>query len=234
MGRWITILSASLMLLSSAQAMAGPGKTVVYEGELQDAQRKPIGGIFPLSFSLHRNAKKGRSLWKEEHFVAIDEGRYAVILGSRTPIPSGLNLAKLFLSVSLSGGNEIVRERLSPDSLRGPATSGSRVTSRKPGDIGDPKKIVEYAETAGLAYEAEHAKVADRIGDWTQAEIEDHLKNAGGKVRIGSSKRYTGSAGGEGGVTYELKCPKGHAVTGVRGGGGIYLDSIQLICSPLE
>ena len=234
MGRWITILSASLMLLWSAHAMAGPGKTVLYEGELQDAQRKPIGGIFPLSFSLHRNAKKGRSLWKEEHFVAIDEGRYAVVLGSRTPIPSGLNLAKLFLSVSLSGGDEIVRERFSPDSLKAAANPGARGTSRKPGDIGDPKKVVEYAETAGLAYEAEHAKAADRIGDWTQSEIEDHLKNAGGKVRIGSSKRYTGSAGGEGGVTYELKCPKGHVVTGVRGGSGIYLDSIQLICSPLE
>ena len=234
MGRCITILAASSMLFLSAQAMAGPGKTVVYEGELQDVQRKPIGGIFPLSFSLHRNAKKGRSLWKEEHFVAIDEGRYEVVLGSRSPIPAGLNLAKLYLSVSLSGGDEIVRERLSPKSLGRTPGAGSRVGARKPSDVGDPKKVVEYAETAGLAYEAEHAKTADRVGDWSQSEIEEHLKNAGGKVRIGSSKRYTGSAGGEGGVTYELKCPKGHVVTGVRGGGGIYLDSIQLICSPLE
>lgn len=111
----------------------------------------------------------------------------------------------------------------------------SKDTATKKGRAaGDSKGVVEYAETAGLAYEAEHAKVADRVGDWSQAELEDHLKNVSGKVRISSSKRYTGSAGGEGGVTYELKCPKGHVVTGVRGGSGIYLDSIQLICSPLE
>tara|TARA_B100000530_G_scaffold12070_1_gene9237 strand:+ start:340 stop:1038 length:699 start_codon:yes stop_codon:yes gene_type:complete len=232
MKKWFTILLALVWLLPAGDGLAGPGKTVVYEGKLQDANRKPIGGIFPLSFALHRNAKKGRSLWKEEHFVAIDEGRYEVQLGSKTPIPSGLDVSKLYLSVSVSGGNEIVRERL--------ATGGSARKEKpneaagKRGRTGDAKGIVEYAETAGLAYEAEHAKVADRVGDWGQAELEDHLKNISSKVRISSSKRYTGSAGGEGGVTYELKCPKGHVVTGVRGGSGIYLDSIQLICSPLE
>ena len=232
MKKWFTILLALVWLLPAGDGLAGPGKTVVYEGKLQDANRKPIGGIFPLSFALHRNAKKGRSLWKEEHFVAIDEGRYEVQLGSKTPIPSGLDVSKLYLSVSVSGGNEIVRERL--------ATGGSARNEKpneaagKRGRTGDAKGIVEYAETAGLAYEAEHAKVADRVGDWGQAELEDHLKNISSKVRISSSKRYTGSAGGEGGVTYELKCPKGHVVTGVRGGSGIYLDSIQLICSPLE
>lgn len=232
MKKWFTILLALVWLLPAGDGLAGPGKTVVYEGKLQDANRKPIGGIFPLSFALHRNAKKGRSLWKEEHFVAIDEGRYEVQLGSKTPIPSGLDVSKLYLSVSVSGGDEIVRERL--------ATGGSARKDKpneaagKRGPTGDAKGIVEYAETAGLAYEAEHAKVADRVGDWGQAELEDHLKNISSKVRISSSKRYTGSAGGEGGVTYELKCPKGHVVTGVRGGSGIYLDSIQLICSPLE
>ena len=233
MSKWFTILLALAWLFPSSEAFAAPGKTVVYEGKLQDANRKPIGGIFPLSFALHQKARKGRSLWKEEHFVAIDEGQYSVILGSKTPIPSGLDVSKLFLSVSVSGGDEIVRERLSTNSVKS-ANRASDGATRKSGKSGDNKSIVEYAETSGLAYEAEHAKVADRVGDWGQAELEDHLKNISGKVRISSSKRYTGSAGGEGGVTYELKCPKGHVVTGVRGGSGIYLDSIQLICSPLE
>ena len=140
MGRWLTILMAAALLLPSVDAVAGTGKTVVYEGELQDAQRKPIGGIFPLSFSLHRNARKGRSLWKEEHFVAIDEGRYEVVLGSKTPIPSGLNLDKLFLSVSLSGGDEIVRERLSPDTVKGKANDGAPNAAKKPASTGDPSK----------------------------------------------------------------------------------------------
>lgn len=233
MKKWFTILLALVWLVPASEGLAAPGKTVVYEGKLQDANRKPIGGIFPLSFALHRNAKKGRSLWKEEHFVAIDEGVYAVELGSKTPIPSGLDVSRLYLSVSVSGGDEIVRERLSTEAVKRGVQSKD-TTTKKGRAGGDGKGVVEYAETAGLAYEAEHAKVADRVGDWSQAELEDHLKNVGGKVRISSSKRYTGSAGGEGGVTYELKCPKGHVVTGVRGGSGIYLDSIQLICSPLE
>lgn len=233
MKKWFTILLALVWLVPASEGLAAPGKTVVYEGKLQDANRKPIGGIFPLSFALHRNAKKGRSLWKEEHFVAIDEGVYAVELGSKTPIPSGLDVSRLYLSVSVSGGDEIVRERLSTEAVKRGAQSKDTAT-KKGRAAGDSKGVVEYAETAGLAYEAEHAKVADRVGDWSQAELEDHLKNVSGKVRISSSKRYTGSAGGEGGVTYELKCPKGHVVTGVRGGSGIYLDSIQLICSPLE
>lgn len=233
MSKWFTIALALSWLLPAGDVFAASGKTVVYEGKLQDANRKPIGGIFPLSFALHRNARKGRSLWKEEHFVAIDEGNYEVQLGSKTPIPSGLDVSKLYLSVSVSGGDEIVRERLSTNAVKRSGKS-SEPGGKKGRTGGDSKSIVEYAETAGLAYEAEHAKVADRVGDWGQAELEDHLKNISGKVRISSSKRYTGSAGGEGGVTYELKCPKGHVVTGVRGGSGIYLDSIQLICSPLE
>jgi hypothetical protein len=233
MSKWFTIILTLAWLLPASDVVAAPGKTHAYEGKLQDADRKPIGGIFPLSFALHQNARKGRSLWKEEHFVAIDEGKYEVLLGSKTPIPSGLDVSKIYLSVSLSGGDEIVRERLSTDNVK-TASKSSDAASRKGRASADNKSIVEYAETSGLAYEAEHAKVADRLGDWGQAELEDHLKNISGKVRISSSKRYTGSAGGEGGVTYELKCPKGHVVTGVRGGGGIYLDSIQLICSPLE
>ena len=233
MKNWFMILLALVWLLPASDGFAGTGQTVDYEGKLQDANRKPIGGIFPLSFALHRNARKGRSLWKEEHFVAIDEGRYEVRLGSRTPIPSGLDVSKLYLSVSVSGGDEIVRERLTTEGAKR-AEKPSEKGEKRGRSGGDSKGVVEYAETAGLAYEAEHAKVADRVGDWGQAELEDHLKNISGKVRISSSKRYTGSAGGEGGVTYELKCPKGHVVTGVRGGSGIYLDSIQLICSPLE
>ena len=77
-------------------------------------------------------------------------------------------------------------------------------------------------------------KVADKLGSLTEEEFYERLKGGTGKGKIGSNKRFTAMAGGDGGVPYELKCPKGHVVTGIRGGEGIYLDSIQLICSPLE
>ena len=240
------VLVAALITTSAWSRPAGKkaGQTVVYEGRLEDGKRQPIGGVFALSFSLHKRPKGGKSLWSESHFVAIDHGGYVLELGSSRPIPAHLDLENLFLSVSLTGGAEIIRERLAPsataptpevvaDTKTSPppsATSGSTTSSRS----GKSGSVVDYAETSGLAYEAEHAKTADKLGSLTEEERYERLKSGGGKTKIGSNKRITAMAGGDGGVPFEVKCPKGHVVTGVRGGEGIYLDSIQLICSPLE
>ena len=235
--RVVCILSACFFLLTSQGLARTADDTpmVTYEGRLEDGQQKPLGGVFPLSFSLHRGPRRGKTLWSESHFVAIDNGSYAVTLGQKRPISRGLNLEKLYLSVSITGGDEIMREKLSgttvrPDDVRAAATK----PTRPPTVGGGSRQVVDYAETAGLAYEAEHAKMADRLGSLTEEALEEKLKSTGSRVRIGGTKRYTASAGGDGGVAYELKCPKGHVVTGIRGAGGKYLDSIQLICSPLE
>ena len=236
----LILILLSLCLLMPTQASAkAESRTVQYEGKLQDAQRKPVGGVYKLSFSLHRSAKRGKSLWTESHFVSVEDGLYALELGHKRPIPKKLKLGKLYLAVSLTGGPEIVRERVNLDKVSG--VEGVRASSDAPRrkDVkvrSDAKgrSVVDYAENAGLAFEAEHAKVADKVGNMTEADILTSIRDAGGKANLGNGKRYTGSAGGDGGVQYELKCPKGHVVTGVRGGSGIYLDSIQLICSPLE
>jgi len=234
----IVILLSCLLVAPAALA----GKTLVHQGMLEDARRKPIGGVFPLSFSLHKKPKGGKTLWSESHFVAVDHGNYEVELGVTRPISDKLDLTKLFLSVSVTGGDEIVRERVNVKGLRDTREQPSEVTAAVSGPAvdasrtgkGGTKGIVDYAETAGLAYEAEHAKSADRIGSLTEEDLEERMKRSGGKARIGANKRFTSLAGGEAGLPYELKCPKGYVVTGVRGGGGIYIDSIQLICSPLE
>ncbi len=216
---------------STARA-ADPTGTVVYEGKLQDAKRNPVGGVFPLTFSLHQGPKGGKSLWTESHFVAVDSGRYTTRLGEKRPIPPNVDISQAYLAVSITGGDEIVRERLDPKARTEPeaAPPSGRPEAAGPGG----RKVVDYAETAGLAYEAEHAKVADRVGTLTAEDIEEKLKSGGGKASLGSKTRFTARAGGEGGVAYEVKCPKGYVVTGMRGGSGLYLDSAQLICSPLE
>ena len=170
----------------------------------------------------------------------MDDGKYVVELGSRRAIPEKLKIEKLFLAVSLTGGAEIVREKVQPQSVRRDAkeappaaAQASTQASMKVRQQGN-KTVVDYAESAGLAFEAEHAKVADRVGRMTESELLEKIRSGGGKAKIGTSKRYTSSAGGEGGISYELKCPKGHVVTGMRGGSGIYIDRVQLICSPLE
>ena len=232
-----------LSILLVAPPSMAKSATLVYEGKIEDSKRKAVSGVFPLSFSLHRSTRGGKSVWSESHFVAVDDGKYVVELGARRPIGSKLKVEKLFLAVSLTGGAEIVREKVQPQSVRreaeaasattAPASSAPASAGLKPRQQGN-KTVVDYAESAGLAFEAEHAKVADRVGRMTESELLEKIRSGGGKAKIGSSKRYTSSAGGEGGISYELKCPKGHVVTGMRGGSGIYIDRVQLICSPLE
>ena len=237
--RWMVAVIGCLGLLAMGPAALADGATLVYEGKLEDGKHKAVGGVFALSFSLHRSTRGGKSVWSESHFVAVDDGKYVVELGSRRPIPGKLDVNKLFLAVSLTGGAEIVREKVRPQTLRRedaapPPTSAAppRVTKARESQGG--KTVVDYAESAGLAFEAEHAKVADRVGRMTEVELLEKIRTGGGKTSIGAAKRYTSSAGGEGGIKYEIKCPKGHVVTGMRGGSGIYIDRVQLICSPLE
>ncbi len=227
------LMAGSAVTLATPAPARADSPVVVYEGKLQDGKRKPVSGVYPLSFSFHKGPKGGKSLWSESHFVAIDNGVYVVELGAKRSLPPALDVERLFLGVSITGGDEIIREKIDPTSVRRDERQKAKAAAQGADDAAN-KKVVDYAETAGLAFEAEHAKVADKIGSLAEKDLLEKLKNAGSGVKIGSSKRYTSSAGGDGGVAYELKCPKGYVVTGVRGGSGIYLDSIQLICSPLE
>ncbi len=244
----LVALLASLTAIGSVSAQApaaATGAAVAYEGKLQDSKRRPIGGVFPLTFSLYRSPQGGKAVWSESHFVAVDSGKYLVDLGYKRPIPPTLPLSELFLAVSITGGEEILRERIDAKAIRAGAeavppvatvgaTAPAAPTTAPAAPAPSGRAVVSYAEEAGLAYEAEHAKVADRVGNLTEEAIVEQLKGGGGKATVGTKTRYSPQAGGEGGVAYEVKCPKGMVVTGVRGGAGIYLDSIQLICSPLE
>lgn len=246
--RWaaaLVVVSLGLVPGAWAKGPRGHGakasKQVRYEGKLQGADRKPIGGIYPLTFSFFRSARGGRPLWSESHFVAVDDGRYVVQLGKKRPIRATVNLDRVYVGVALTGGEEIVREPLRPAPEPPPqvaapsagAPSAAPVTAA-PTKGADGRLVVDYAETAGEAYEAHHAKVADKLGSLTAEDVQEKLKRTGGKATLGKKKHFSASAGGDGGTHYELLCPPGYVVTGVRGGGGIYLDSIKLICQPLE
>jgi hypothetical protein len=40
--------------------------------------------------------------------------------------------------------------------------------------------------------------------------------------------------GGKGGQRYERKCPDGFVMTGIRGGAGALMDSVEIICTQLK
>lgn len=238
---------------TAGAAAAEPDQRVIYGGRLQDAQGRPIGGVFPLTFNFYNASKGGRATWTETHFVAVDNGVYAVELGSKRPLPKNVKLDKVWLGVAVTGGAEIVREQLagasaatapepapSPTSPTSPTSPATPQPSPTPPTsvVGVPpaKSSGSYAELAGFAYEAERAKSADAIGGMSAQEIKNLLKTAGtpAKPKLGATKRYSEQAGGSGGNPYTLQCPPGYVVTGVKGGAAAYMDSLVLICSPLE
>jgi hypothetical protein len=104
----------------------------------------------------------------------------------------------------------------------------------------------KYADTAGYAVEADHAKNSDRLMNLTVDDIVRRAAEEGGggggaaaaqtgtKVRIGSSKRYGAQVGGTGGAEYNEVCPKGYVMVGMRGAAANLVDSFQIICAPLE
>jgi hypothetical protein len=243
-----TLALAVMFLTALASAHAAPppaGSVVVYGGRLVDANGRPVTGIFPLTFNLYGDAKTKRPAWSDSAFVAVDNGIYAVELGRKKALPAKLDLAKAEIGIAMTGKKkEIVREALegtpavTPDApvvLNPTPVAGGGV---KP-SAGSQQT---YADLAGYAYEAERARVADRIGGMTETDLRELAKSAAGagaaptaaKVRIGDEKRFTESAGGSDGRPYSISCPPGFVVTGIRGGAGALVDSVALICSPLE
>lgn len=248
---------ATLVTLHGATASdavaADPTSRVVYGGRLEDAQGRPVGGIYPLTFSFYRTDKGGRAMWSEAHFVAVDNGLYGVELGREKPFPRTLDLTRAFISVSVNG-KEIVRDRFQPEAAAAPEPAAPAQPKVEPAvaaaadpaadpTIGAPPQAAKgtYADLAGFAYEAEKAKAADSVGGLTAVDLRNLIKQSTSespketqKVRIGETKRFTEQVGGLGGQAFTLQCPPGHVVTGIRGQAAGYVDQIALICSPLE
>jgi len=198
-----------------------------FESTLKDDDNKPVAGIFQMSFEL-RKPKAKKAFWAEKHWVAIDNGRYALQLGKDSPLPKDLDPQSAVIVVSIPGVGEVLQEPLAGEA----ALTQVDENARRGG-----KRIVQYAEKAGFAYEAERATVADRIGNFTAKLLQDTLDALDKrkvKIKIGKNHLNLTSVGGAGGTPYETICPPGMVAIGIRGGSGIYIDNFQLVCAPLE
>ena len=267
------------MLVSSALALApGPanavnlpppaapkppaaGKTtpdeplvVAYKGKMVDESKKPVSGVFPMTFKLYPGLASKKAMWTESMWVAVDRGVYTVRLGDRKALPKGQDLTKLTLGIEVRGVGELDRDvfvaapvkEASATVPAGPTSAG--VAGTGPAKVPAHAGGVKYADTAGYAVEADHAKNADRLQNLT---LEDVLRKVGeeggggggggaaaggGKtVKIGTARRFGNHIGGPGGVSeYNETCPKGYIMVGIKGMNGNFLDSIQIVCAPLE
>jgi hypothetical protein len=228
-----------------------------YKGKLVDESGKPISGIFPVTFKLYPGLKAKKPVWSETMWVAVDRGVYTVHLGVAKPLPARDDLNRMVLGVDVKGVGELVREPFVPADVRPPVlTAGAQKTPGVPQGAPIPMPpqagksgatgAAKYADTAGYAVEADHAKNSDRLMNLTVDDIVRRAAEEGGggggaaaaqtgtKVRIGSSKRYGAQVGGTGGAEYNEVCPKGYVMVGMRGAAANLVDSFQIICAPLE
>lgn len=197
-----------------------------FESRLKDENNRPVSGIFPMVFQLKK--KKGKVFWKEQHWVAVDNGRYRLQLGKKKKLPKRFDPKTVRIAVKIAGAGVVLEEPL----------SGADASLASVEDAGG-KRIVQYAEKAGFAYDTEHASVADRLGEWTAKLLTETLQNLQKKqkkrkIKIGRNRINMTSAGGVGGTPFEQMCPPGTVAVGLRGGSGIYIDNVQLVCAPLE
>lgn len=217
---------------------------VVYRGVLQNTDGDPVSGVFPLDFHLYRGDMSADSIWSETHFVSVVDGRYQVRLGAQNPLAEHLLEGERWLGIELRGETEILRDRLTVE----------RPASRAETEEFEEGSRVSYADVAERAAEAERARVAQTartLDGLTAEEIEQKadlaLRRLGEHVAdpdahqavtgpsVGSRVTTAGEeVGGSGGTSYEIRCPDGQVAVGIKGGAGRVVDSITLLCSPLE
>lgn len=239
--RVVTFVLATILATATlpADGFSDGSIEVPYTGELTDDQQSPISGVFIVDFKAMANESATEPIWTERHFLAIDEGQYHVRLGSVQPIPASLANQSRILVVELLEFGEVARQPFT-------FVPAPPVPSREEVIAGLNLTYADVAERALLATEADAADDCLKLGGKSLDELDrysellqeitavkDTLDGAAG-IRLGTRTTTLERVGGAGGNPYSKTCPAGHVVTGMRGGSGDLIDSIELICSPLQ
>jgi hypothetical protein len=210
-----------------------------YQGELIDGDSRPLSGVFPLRFGFFEGEAAETPLWSEVHYVSVADGVYDVRLGRLRPIPEDLDGRRLFVGVSVEGFGELTRVARTIELSPPPPTREEVIAAL----------TLSFAELADRAVYCDEARVANDCGMLGGKRLEeidrfDELLEQIITLRgeVDAATRVTTSSrtvtleriGGAGGNPYARSCPPGHIVVGIRGGAGDLIDSIELVCAPLQ
>lgn len=223
-----------------AFAEQGDGFAITYRGELLDAERRPLSGVFGVTFELLHQRDATDPLWTEQHWVAVSEGMYDLRLGNSRPLPPHLANRQLWLRI-LIGGAEVGMHQIA---INDGQTDDVEIN---PGPFFSQRPIVDLAGHALGADRAERARDCRTLDGRTleqldrSAEFESQLADLRRQLRaasegpfVGEDQRVLDRIGGETGNPYQVMCPPGYVVTGIRGKGGNVLDSYNAICSQIR
>ncbi|MFT6399264.1 MAG: hypothetical protein ACJAYU_004029 [Bradymonadia bacterium] len=234
----LSVLLVALFLILPSVASADGGFAVDYRGEIIDEAGTPISGVFALTFKLYEEEEGQSAYWQEEHHVSVYEGLYDVVLGDLTPVPAERNGQTAHIAVEVFEIGEFTRH----DILLGPSIVQSREEVLAELDV----VFADLADRSLFAVEADEADDCVRIGGRTLEELDRYEELLGqiSELRaqvddmtgaaLGSRTTTLERVGGAGGNSYSRTCPPGHVLTGIRGGAGALIDSVELICSPLQ
>ena len=233
----IICFAASAITLAAAPGdLLADEFPVPFRGELVDGDLQPISGVFPMTFKLYEAQDSAEPVWAEMQWVSVVEGEYRIDLGDTAAVPETLHGQTLIIGDELGTLGEITRHNVTiapaPED-GGPAPLPDLVFAH----IAEHAQTTRYADEAGDC-ETLGGMTADDLNRYEEvlgeinelrAEIETR-----GAPQIGSRTVVLDRVGGTGGERYSAECPPGHVVTGIQGGSGALIDSIELICSPLE
>jgi len=111
----IVTIATALALAITARAHPGaqitPPQTLSYQGHLLDANGDPVeDGVYEMAFGLWDAATSGSQLWGPETLdVHVDNGFFAVVLGSLQPIDPAILHTDTYLEISV--GEETLTPR---------------------------------------------------------------------------------------------------------------------------
>lgn len=206
-----------LTLSFPAVSQAGPLKTLVFTGALNDGAGKPVGGIYNIRFGLHQRINDPKTIWTEDLFVAVEKGSYQVELGKERPIPQTLPLTTFFLSI-LVDGVEVQRVPVVDNMI----SSG----------VKEPSASAAAGAACARCQEAAKAQDSEKLGGMTFAQLMETVAKR--QVALGTSLHMTEPVGKKEGDIFFLTCPPGYVVTGIKGNANDSIRSAQLVCAPLE
>lgn len=211
-------LFLALLGIGSGPAVGAENTGIIYDGKLVSPEGAPIGGVFWMEFKLFPSQKDKDALWSEGMFVAVDKGAYLLELGTLSAFPQDLKLAGNWLAVSIEDV-EVSRVQVEESWVKG------QLALEENGQAG------ARVEQCGICDKAELAANSRRLDGLTLKQ----LKSVIGKgVKPAASKRLSSAVGGTEGNMFKLECPPGHVVTGLQGTAEKGINSLILICRPLE
>ena len=300
--RHLPLITCSVLLISLVFPGFAVAKspTLLYSGEVVDERSKPIDGVFPMVFEFETKAK-GKATWKENHYVAVIDGKYTLELGLEKRISKKFVDKDITLVVKLGDLGEIVRQPVrvelptsivskenkvarsenhdevikqsekAPKVIKSKSQEPSEGNIPKPANLAQQNKdskpardnsvppggevsevtFAQWSEGSAFAEDARHANDCDTLqgksledlmgsgggGDVSDKMISEHRLDQSAhheKSKIGTGTTNLDRVGGTGGAKYYRRCPAGQVVIGIQGGSGALIDSIELICAPLE